>query len=240
MAQREERMEKDTKLDKIKPFLKSWKKDYIFKTLASSVISFSVTILFAFYNGFLGIRLLSIWHGGICVFYLLLAAIRGIILLTEKHNKTRDDKQKSECRQRTFIVSAILLLLLNLALILPISLMVVMEKPVNMGLIPAIAMATYTTYKLTMASVHIHKQKRSNHNNVLVAELRTVNFIDALVSILTLQNTLIMVNQSKSNGNDMLILSAISSAVIYAVILFITVRLLIKGLKKNIFPCFGS
>ncbi len=225
-------MENDTKFYKIKSFLKSWKKDYIFKTLVSSVVSFTVTIIFALYNGFLGIRLLSIWHGGICVFYLLLAAIRGIILLTEKNNRTRDDKQKSECRQRVFIISAVLLLLLNLALILPISLMVVLKKPVNMGLIPAIIMAAYTTYKITMASIHIQKQKRSNH--ILIIELRTINFIDALVSILTLQNTLIMVKQTTSNGNDMLTLSSISSAAIYAIIIFVTVRLLIKGLKKNI------
>ncbi len=125
-------------------------------------------------------------------------------------------------------------MLLNLALILPISLMVVLKKPVNMGLIPAITMAAYTTYKLTMASIHIQKQKRSNHNNILIVELRTINFIDALVSILTLQNTLIMVKQTTSSGNDMLVLSSISSAVIYAVIIFVTVRLLIKGLKKNI------
>ncbi len=225
-------MENDTKFYKIKSFLKSWKKDYIFKTLVSSVVSFTVTIIFALYNGFLGIRLLSIWHGGICVFYLLLAAIRGIILLTEKNNRTRDDKQKSECRQRVFIISAVLLLLLNLALILPISLMVVLKKPVNIGLIPAIIMAAYTTYKITMASIHIQKQKRSNH--ILIIELRTINFIDALVSILTLQNTLIMVKQTTSNGSDMLTLSSISSAAIYAIIIFVTVRLLIKGLKKNI------
>lgn len=227
-------MENDTRFDKLKPFLKNWKKDYIFKTLASSVISFTATILFALYNGFLGIRLLSIWHGGICVFYLLLAAIRGIILLTEKNNRIRVAKQKSECSQRTFIISAFILLLLNLALVLPISLMVVLKRPVNMGLIPAISMATYTTYKLTMASIHIQKQKRSNHNDILIVELRTINFIDALVSILTLQNTLIMVNQTKSNGNDMLVLSAVSSAAIYAIIIFVTVRLLIKGLKRNI------
>ncbi len=227
-------MENDAKFYKIRFFLRNWKKDYSFKTLASSVISFSVTILFAFYNGFLGIRLLSIWHGGICVFYLLLAAIRGIILLTEKNNRARDDQQKSECRRRTFIITAFLLLLLNLALILPISLMVVLKKPVNMGLIPAITMAAYTTYKITMASIHMLKQRRRNHNHILIVELRTINFIDAFVSILTLQNTLIMVNQAKSSGNDMLVLSAISSAVIYAIIIFVTVRLLRKGLKENI------
>jgi len=217
---------------KVKPMLEKWKMDYTFKTITSSVISFCVTVLFALYNGFLGIRLLSVWHGSICVFYLLLAVIRGIILITEKKNTARDEKKRLHHRYRAFAISSVMLLMLNLTLIMPISLMVILEKPVNMGLIPAITMAAYTTYKLTMASVHIHKQRHRGHGNVLIAELRTINFIDALVSILTLQNTLIMVERTESSGNDMFILSAVSSAVIYSVILFITVHLLIIGLKR--------
>ncbi|MBS6474672.1 MAG: hypothetical protein KH354_01600 [Clostridiales bacterium] len=225
-------MAKDTMRKKIKPMIEKWKKDYAFKTIASSVISFSATILFSLYNGFLGIRLLSVWHGSICVFYLLLIAIRGMILLTEKKNTARSEPEKAHRRYKTFVISSAVLLLLNLALILPISLMVILEKPINIGLIPAITMAAYTTHKLTMAFVHIQKQRRIRHGNVLVAELRTINFIDALVSILTLQNTLITVAQTESSGHDMFLLSAISSAAIYIVILSITIHLLITGLKR--------
>jgi len=233
-------MESDTISTRIKLFLGKLKKDYAFKTIVSSIISFSVTVLFALYHGFLGIHLSSVWHGSICVFYLLLVAIRGMILLTEKRNTIRSEQESAHQRHKTFLISSIMLLVLNMALILPISLMVTLEKPVNMGLIPAIAMAAYTTYKLTMAFVHIQKKKRSKLNNALVVELRTINFIDALVSILTLQNTLIMVNQTESSANNMLTLSAISSAAIYIVILFTTVRLLVKGFKqiksRSVFP----
>lgn len=226
-------MENETVFGKIKRFLQKWKEDYIFKTMASSVISFGVTVLFALYNGFLGVRLLSVWHGSICVFYLLLVAVRGMILWTEKNNTARMEDEKAHHTQRMFILSGVILLILNLALILPISMMVTFEKPVNMGMIPAITMATYTTYKITMASIHIRKQKRNSHRNVLVTELRTINFIDALVSVLTLQNTLIMVNQTQSDANDMRILSAISVAVIDLVIMIITVHLLVTGHKTE-------
>ncbi len=226
-------MDSSEKPDKIKPFPKKGERACFFITSAPAYASFGATALFALYNGFFGIRLLSIWHGGICVFYLLLAAVRGMILLTERNNGTRDDKQKSRCRRRTFIISSFILLLLNLALALPISLMVMLKKPVNTGLIPAIAMAAYTTYKLAVACVHIQRQKRSNHNNILISELRTINLIDALVSVLTLQNTLIMVKQTSRGGSDMLVLSAVSSAMIYAVIVLATVRLIIKGLKEK-------
>lgn len=46
------------------------------------------------------------------------------------------------------------------------------------------------------ASIHIGRQRRRSSGNILVAELRAVNFIDALVAILTLQNPLIVVSQS--------------------------------------------
>ena len=114
--------------------------------------------------------------------------------------------------------------------------MAVLDKPVSIGLIPAIAMAAYTTGKITRASIHVARQRRRSSGNILVAELRTVNFIDALVAILTLQNTLIMVNQNTADENVMRPLSAASSAVIYAAIVCITVRMLWKGLQEKKSP----
>lgn len=70
-----------------------------------------------------------------------------------------------------------MLLTLNLALICPIALMVKFEKPVNMGQIPAIAMAAYTTYKITMVSIHICRQRNRRHNNALVTELLTIRLL---------------------------------------------------------------
>lgn len=207
-----------------------WNKDYIFKTLAGSVFSFGVTVLFAFYNGYLGIRLLSLWNGSICVFYLLLAAIRGTILLTEKNNAQRSETEKARRIQKTFTMTSAMLFLLNLSLIVPITLMVMLEKPIKLGLTLAIAMAAYTTYKIIMASLYIKKNK---HNDILIAELRTINFIDALVSVLTLQNALITVKSTDADSNDMLVLSSISSAAIWLFILFVTIRLIIKGNKKE-------
>lgn len=226
-------MKNDTILKKAKSILEKRKKDYTFKTLTSSLISFGVTVLFALYNGILGALLPSVWHGSICVFYLLLVAIRGMILLAEKNAVTKSEPERGCHRRRIFVVSSVTLMVLNLSLILPIALMVTLQKPVSIGLIPAISMAAYTTYKLTMAAIHIRKQKRSDHRNILVTELRTINLIDALVSVLTLQNTLIMVKQTEAAANDMLVLSATSSAVIYVFIVAVTVRLLIKGVKQK-------
>lgn len=174
----------------------------------------------------------SVWHGSICVFYLLLMAIRGMVLLTEKRGQAQSEVERDRCRRRTFLISSLFLLALDLSLMLPIAMMVVLDKPVIMGLIPAIAMAAYTTWKITMASLHINWQRRRASGNILIAELRTVNLIDALVAILTLQNTLIMVKRTDAGENSMLPVSAASSAVIYVVIVVITLRMLYRGLRQ--------
>lgn len=83
-----------------------------------------------------------------------------------------------------------------------------------------------------MASVHIGRQRRRG-SGILVAELRTVNFIDALVAVLTLQNTLIMVEGTAADGGAMLPLTAVSSGAIYAVIVAVTIRMLQKGLART-------
>lgn len=56
---------------------------------------------------------------------------------------------------------------------------------------------------------------------------------DALVAILTLQNTFIMVIEAKSRENSMLLVSAASSAVVYVVIVVITIRMLRRRLQPK-------
>ena len=91
-------------------------------------------------------------------------------------------------------------------MIAPLALMVKQDKPVHMTMIPAIAMATYTTLKITLASVNLKKKKRSE--NPLVHFLRSINFIDALMSVAALQNTLIMVNSTGEKDVSMIGLTA--------------------------------
>ena len=211
-------------------FIERYRTDYEFRTFSGAWLSLAITVLFAAYNGFLGIWLSSLWHGSIAGYYIILAVIRGIILLSERKIRTQENRNKA--RLRTFRISSGFLLLLNVALICPIVLMVKFEKPVNIGKIPAIAMAAYTTYKIIMASVNFGSKKKRSSGNILISELRTISLIDALVSVLSLQNTLIMVMDS---ADSMLTLSAVTSGAIYTLVLITSVRLLLESSKRS--PC---
>ena len=207
-----------------KQFLTRWKQDYDYKTMVSAAVSFAVTVVFALFNGFLGVAHRSLWHGTICVYYLILATLRGGIIAAERRLSARPDQAKN--RGRVYLASSVLLLILNISLFVPISLMVRQQKPVSLTLIPAIAMAAYTTYKITMASIHLKRRKRSADR--LIRLLRTLNFIDALVSVLTLQNTLIMVNSS-GGQLAMLPLTAITSGAVWLAVLLLSVSAIVRG-----------
>lgn len=81
-----------------------------------------MTAAFAVYNGFLGVHHASLWHGTICVYYLVLLLLRGAAVLLARRASLRGDT--GETGRRKILVLAVLLLLLNVSLIVPISLMI--------------------------------------------------------------------------------------------------------------------
>ncbi len=204
--------------------------DYDRKTIASSSGAFLVSVVFAFYNGYLGIYHKSLWYGSICIYYCLLSILRVCLILSDFRLSKAEKNVSKEKQKVVFILTHIILLVLNISLIVPISLMVRMLKPVKMTLIPAIAMAAYTTYKMTIASINMIKKKRTE--NLLIKELRTIDFIDALLSIAVLQNTLIIVNNSGGNSK-MLTISAVTSAGILILMVTVSVLGFVKGLKQS-------
>ena len=215
-------------MSSIRAFLNRWNDDFEFRTFAASAVSFAVSVVFACYNGYLGIHLSSLWHGTICVYYLVLSVLRGAIVIAARRISLREDKDKAG--KKVYLAAAILLLFLNACLIVPIALMVTQQKPISMTLIPAIAMAAYTTFRIVMASVNLKKRKRSP--DCLVRLLRTISFIDALVAVLTLQNTLIMVNSGGGSMREMLPLTAATSGAVWLAVFLLSVSAIAKGIRQ--------
>ena len=176
----------------IKDFRKIWDSDYYFSTVFSSAISTLISMVFALYNGALGIVYQSWWHGLICVYYLLLGIIRAILIGTRRKN------------QKTIrMITYLLLLVMDVSLIGPIYVMVSGKLSYTHGLIPAIAMAAYTTYRITISIIHFRKSRKND--NPLLFELRMINMTDALVAVLSLQNALIIANGGMDEGMRTLI-----------------------------------
>lgn len=153
-----------------------------------TILSLCFTVLFSIYNRIVGIVKESLWHETISIYYLVLVIIKSIILI---YIHKSIDRNKDLV---VFRVVKVLLIILNLLLIVPISLMVLNKRLVEMSLILSIAVALYVTIKTTKVIISFVKKRKEE--DILLKELKVIDLMDVVVSILTLQNTLISVNST--------------------------------------------
>lgn len=212
--------------------IKRFKNDYVFRAFILSALSFFITTLFAGYNIFLGIAYKTVWNISIAIYYALLLSIRAYVILSERkfYKRQLTAEQKESERKKLFLVQSLFLFIIDFALIAPVSLMVLQKKAVNYSAIPAITAAAYTTYKIVMSTINIVKTRKESHLSIKI--LRTVNFIDALVSVLTLQYTLI-ITFGGGMDNDMFILCAVSSFAIWALLIALSLKSLVQSIKMK-------
>ena len=203
----------------VKYIFDMWRDDYQFKTAASSALSALIGLGFTVFNGILGIVYHSAWHASICIYYVLLAAVRGIVSGVLGKDTLGKKIQGNNERRKVFVGTHIVMILMDIALIFPIAYMVKGERTYEYGLIPAIVMAAYVTYRITMGIIHYRKSRREA--NLLVKELRTISLNDSLVALLSLQNALIIA--SGTEMRSMLQLTSGTSAAIWCVVVIITV-----------------
>ncbi|MEE3488940.1 MAG: hypothetical protein VZT48_12645 [Bulleidia sp.] len=205
--------------EKINELFSIWREDYLFSTVFISAVSALINVAYTVYNGVLGVLYQSPWNCSICVYYLLLSGIRAAVVYSQRSVLKPQETESIQRQRKVYLWTHIVLLALNLSLIVPIASMIRGQRQYTLGMIPAIAMAAYTTYRVTVSVRHFKRSRRME--NPLIAELRTINMIDALVAILTLQNALIMANGGQNE--KMRLVTAWTSGAIFLLILLFTV-----------------
>ena len=132
----------------------------------------------------LGFYHASFWFHSLSAYYLLLAVVRFFLLRrTDEHRLTQEQQI------RAFRVTGWFLLFMNLALSLMIFFMVYWGRSFHHHEITTIAMAAYTFTSLSFAIRGILKYRHMGSPVLLAA--RTIGLASALVSLLTLESTML-------------------------------------------------
>lgn len=194
------------------------------------LISVCFALFFCIYNGVVGFYKNVIWNIAIFTYYLLLLTIRMILYVREKKSKKEDEKDIKRDKQ-IYISTSVIMFIMNLAMILPAILLINHQKEVNLSLISAIAVAAYTAYKVTLAIIKFCKVQKEQ--NLIYKQVRMVNLFDAVMSILTLQNTLTIVTSS-GNDADMYTLSIVTTIAMLLAISIISIYTFKKNLNINL------
>ena len=162
---------------------------------------------------FLGFLFGSTRHISIFAYYVFLLLIKGILVFGITNKKAKSNQL------RIVYTTFIILIVMTIAMIAPAFLLLLDKRTYNLGLIPSIASAAYTTYSITMSIVNMKKAK--NSDGPIIKQIRLVNIVNTLMSILVLQNTLILANGGYTD--DMKKLSMATSIGIIVLIIFIEI-----------------
>ena len=186
------------------------------KELIVSISSLFISFLYTIYNMIIGILNYSIFNGIISIYYLLLTICNSILIYRIYRTKNSENPYKI-----TYIFIYIILFLLTISFIGPAILLLLNDNIFFLDTIYSIVCALFTTISMTFSIINYVKARKEDNENIKL--MRLCNLISSLLSIIILQNILIL-----SNGeldNDMLILSIFSTCII---ILFIIVLIIIK------------
>lgn len=221
-------------------FINSLYTDAYFRTMMATCFSLFLGFCFVGYNAFAGIYYHSIWNGSISVYYIFLVIIRILILISEykiTQNQSLTPQEIDQKRIKMFTLEGQLLICVNLALIAPITLLATSQKIVSLPYWVAIANAGYTFYKV-ISCVYTFVKSRKN-TNLSIKGIKNLNLTSACVSLLSLENTMIITfsQDFEPSMQTLMILSSLACTIInnwIAIATLVSSKKLQKSFKNNI------
>ncbi len=190
-------------------FTKKLTENYHFRTLVFAACSFTVNVGFVLFNTVSSIRTKNAWYASLAGYYFLLSALRGGVFWGNKQARKRAgaDEEKYRCLTvKNYGYCGAVLLLLDIAMAVAVTFMVVEQKPVKYSEIMAIVFAAYAFYKIAFAIWNIVKAHRTKE--LQTQAFRNIGLADAAVSLLSLQTTLI--STFSVEGESMMLLNAMT------------------------------
>ncbi|MGN1180601.1 MAG: hypothetical protein ACI4SD_05235 [Suilimivivens sp.] len=163
--------------------------DYRWRTILFAVPGMVSNIIFAVFNGVIGITSHSAWFVTLSAYYTLLSIMRAGVVRQER--KIADIKEKRERMKRELSVyrrNSVLFILMAVVLAGAVILLLNAQGGKDYPGLTIYAVATYTFYKITMSTIQVIKVGK--RKSPLLSITRRIGYIDACVSILTLQTAM--------------------------------------------------
>ena len=205
--------------------------DYRFRTILTTMPSFMINVAYTIYNGVIGIMNQSSWFITMAVYYSLLGIMRYCAVHTERKISRLEDHELIRKKELAVIkTDGILLLLLNLALSGVVLLTIAEGTAKAYSDIMAISIAAYTFYKIIMAVIHMVKVRKME--SPILITIRNIGVADALVSMLTLQMT-ILVSFQGTDSLDMNRMNGITGLAVCLLISALGISMIYYAFKRR-------
>ncbi len=192
-----------------------------------AVFSFSLNLLYAFYNGALGIINHSAWFITMCAYHIVLSTMRLSVILCEQKNK---NISSSDIEYFVMKLCGVLLILLDFVLAGAIYISLSRNIATKHGEIVMITIAAYTFYKITMTVIKAVKQHKNP--SPLLSVIRCIGYAEVAASVLTLQRSMLVSFRGMSD-TDIRTMNILTGSAVYLFVLILGIVLITKGKRKG-------
>lgn len=198
-----------------------------YRTVLTAAVSFLINLLYALYNGGLGIVSRSLWFVAMCAYYTILSTMRFCAVLC---SRKRCSSTSADMTYFVMKLSGVLLAVLSFALTGVVYISLSENIAAKYNTIVMITIATYTFYKIAMAVVRAVKQKENP--SPLLAVIRTIGYADVAVSVLTLQRSM-LASFGEMTDTKAHTMNILTGAAVCLFVLSLGIVLTFKGIKLS-------
>ena len=198
-----------------------------FRIRVTAVLTFSLHLMYAMYNGVLGIIYQSVWFYTMCVYYAVLSSMRLSVVLCEYKGGTAPSME-----MEFFVMKLCGALLVVLSVVLAGTNYISLSQNIaaRRDEIMMITIAAYTFSKLTAAIVKAVKQ-RKNPSPILSA-LRTIRYAEVAASVLTLQRSMLVSFDGMEEVN-IRIMNILSGSAVFLFVLALGAAMIRRGKQEG-------
>ena len=198
-----------------------------YRVIFAAAFGFFFNLLYAIYNGILGVLNQSLWFAAMCAYYIILGTMRFSAILCERKN---DNMVSFQTEFFVMKFSGIMLTVLSVVLTSVIYISLSQNNAAKYDEIIMITIATYTFGKIAMAIIRAVKQR--NNPSPLLATIRSIGYAEVAVSVLTLQRSMFVSFGSMNDANKH-ILNIATGAAVCLFVLGLGITLLVKNRKDK-------
>lgn len=191
------------------------------RLIFTAAVSFLLNLLYALYNGALGVMERSIWFVTMFAYYAVLAAMRFSAVLYSRRNGKEDAFAAR--------LTGIMLVLLSAVLAGVIYLSLSQNIAVRYGTIVMITIATYTFTKITMAVIRAAKGRKDL--SPLFAAIRCIGYAEVAASLFSMQRSMLVSFKGMSE-REIRLMNIMTGSAVWLFVLVLGIIMLRKAGKE--------
>lgn len=205
--------------------------DYHLRSVLTVIPGAALNLAYAVFNGYIGAVTPSAWYITFAVYYLCLGIVRSYAVLYARGNyaNAKDGIERQRREKRMLLVCGVVFCLMSVTLM---GIGILLEHGVKWKTYAGYVIyiiCIYTFFKVAMSVKHMVRARREK-SRLLIA-LRNIGFADALVSLLSLQTTMLATYAGVDRAAFAHDMTAITCGVVVGLILVIGVSMLIGSRK---------